>query len=209
MRGHDVERSSDIKYICLNGCVSQDYMAILSVCTVIPSLVGTRGPSAGQYSLPSAPLSQSVQHGYRPAHPINWHSPRGGEESRVWVRGLTCTRNNGFYLAGAREPWLFGVLCGCWVACGILYTREATCKTRLFHSHNAGGSKIALEIARAGYIPRRFTCGIDLRCLFSLTIDVPMPWSLPPYTRLACSARTCGTCPATSPLWIGGSALCC
>ena len=116
---------------------------------------------------------------------------RGGEEeSRAWVRGPTCTRNNWFYLAGAREPWLFDVLCGAGWRAGS-YTRERQhAKRDLFHSHNDGGSQIAMEKARAGY-PRRCTCGIDLRCRFSLTVGLPMPWLFPPYTRLACSSCTC------------------
>ena len=53
------------------------------------------------------------------------------------------------------------------------YTRERQhAKRDFFHSHNAGGSQIALERARAGYIPRRCTCGIDLRCRFSLTSQI-------------------------------------
>ena len=49
------------------------------------------------------------------------------------------------------------------------YRRERQhAKRDLFHSHIAGGSQIAMEKARAGY-PRLCTCGIDLRCRFSLT----------------------------------------
>ena len=101
-------------------------MAITIVCTFT---IACRHTRAARWKIipPSAPLTQSDQHGDRPAHPINRHSPRGEEESQVWVRGPTCTCNNWFYLPGARERWLFDVLCVCWVACGILYTRYATC----------------------------------------------------------------------------------
>ena len=97
------------------------------------------------------------------------------------------------------------------------YRRERQhAKRDLFHSHIAGGSQIAMEKARAGY-PRLCTCGIDLRCRFSLTVarstipsvPMPMPSSFPPYTCLACSPCTCGRCPTTSVLGTCGTALSC
>ena len=187
-------------------------MAISSVCTVIPSLVGTRGPSAGQCPLPSAPPSpnpSSTDTG--PLTPSTGTRRGCGEESRVWVRGLTCTRNNGFYLARAREPWLFGVLCGCWVACGILHaTFSGTIlQTIVSGGHCADGSHIAIETgySSSSHVWRRSSrsCGIDPR---GLKIDVPTIGTSPPSGRWACSARTCGTnSNSTSRIWRSGPGL--
>ena len=78
----------------------------------------------------------------------------GGEDSLVWARGLTCTRNNWFSRAGAREPWLFSVL---WVLGGVRdRTRESgnmqhvtfsgtISQHMVSGSHHAGGSHIVLE----------------------------------------------------------------
>ena len=76
VRGPDVERSSDTKYICLNGCGNQDYMPITSVCTFTILCGGMRTASweVIHYQYPALPI--------RPARrstrsPINRHSPRG------------------------------------------------------------------------------------------------------------------------------------
>ena len=61
VRGHDVERSSGIKSICLNGCGSQDYMAITIVCTFTIACRHTR--AARWKIIPS----QCPAHPIRPA----------------------------------------------------------------------------------------------------------------------------------------------
>ena len=189
--------------------MSQDYIAILSVCTVIPSLVGTRGPSAGQCPLPSAPRSpnpSSTDTG--PLTPSTGTRRGCGEESRVWVRGLTCTRNNGFYLARAREPWLFGVLCGCWVACGILHaTFSGTIlQTIVSARHYADGSHIAIETgySSSSHVWHRSTrsCGIDPR---GPQMDMPTFGTSLPSCRWVGSARTFCIIYWARYFWRGGA----
>ena len=72
VRGHDVERSSGIKSICLNGCGSQDYMAITIVCTFTIACRHTRAARWGIIpsqcpALPIRPARRSTRSPHQPA----------------------------------------------------------------------------------------------------------------------------------------------
>ena len=216
MRGHDVKRSSDIKYISLNGCGSQDYMAITIVCTFT---IACRHTRAARWKIipsqcPALPIRPARRSTRSPHQPALAAGAKRKVESGCEVRHAPAITGFTWLVHGSHGCSTFCVGAG-WRAGS--YTRERQhAKRDLFHSHIAGGSQIAMEKARAGY-PRICTCGIDLGCRFSLTVarstipsvPMPMPSSFPPYTRLACSPCTCGRCPTTSVLGTCGTTLSC
>ena len=172
VRGHDVERSSDIKYVCLNGCGSQDYMAITSVCTFAIRCGGmwTARWKIILFQCPALPIRPALRSTRSPHQPALTAGAKRKVESGCEVRHAPAITGFTWLVHGSHGCSTFCVGAG-WRAGS--YTRERQhAKRDFFHSHNAGGSQIALERARAGYIPRRCTCGIDLRCRFSLTSQI-------------------------------------
>ena len=164
-----VERSSDIKYICLNGCGSQDYMAITIVCTFTIACRHTRAarweiiPSQCP-ALPIRPARRSTRSPHQPALAAGAkRKVKSGCEGRhaPAITGFTC-------LVHGSDGCSTFCVCAGWRAGS--YTRDMQhAKRDLFHRHIAGGSYIAMEKAWAGY-PRTCTCATGLGCRFSLTV---------------------------------------
>ena len=150
----NVEHSSYIKSMILNGCGSQ--------CSARWDITPSQCPA-----LPIRPALRSTRSPHQPALTAG---AKRKVESGCEVRHAPAITGFTWLVHGSHGCSTFCVGAG-WRAGS--YTRERQhAKRTFFHSHNAGGSQIALERARAGYIPRRCTCGIDLRCRFSLTSQI-------------------------------------